>query len=599
MSDDISSCGPTVSEYLPSGHVNLLRFIPLFGAAFFVSIILAVILLFLESDLYYFIFTPLLLGLPLYGMIYLMARFGHCRNKLLGALTGLVLALTYYVGYWELSYLGNVVIEGPETVHLVREKGGAPGLVGYLFFRAKNMVIEDTPSYSSGEQSHDFGDEAFSYVFYGIEFLMISAIGFFIGFTVCGNVYYENRKKWCNALSIRYNPADFAPIAAAVRAEDWMALSRFPRLPKFTSNTAQTPVLSLKIEYLKGGPEEPVYVTLSGTNLGRVPGAKEHGVKGAGGMSKSLVKQKMLTPSSVPLFAYFFPELGFPGIEPDKLEQMRQEVPEPPRVEYSSGLKGALEKMGVIGARTAGPDFREKVIQESRNIVQGSGYSSRLADMRTSLCLPVEPGQEIPVKYLNKATGKSILIFFGCFILGFLFMGLAAFFESRVADNMKFIIPVFGIIGLCMFGVALLVIFSITSLAGRSLKKKLLSRPDALFQAGKGARIELFQIENAANFHIAKKHPDDACLCLLDKANKRLLLEGFTHRYVIQARDVKAVKAVSLGMSPAVEIDWRVGAEDVRMVLAPWMGYTQHIIRPIWARDPSLKLEKRIRETLA
>ena len=95
----------TVESYRPSGKVNILFFVPLFLLSMAIAFGMAIVLFYISDNWYLFFITPLILCLPVAGMIYVTIRGGRCRNRFLAALTGLVLMLSYYGGYWGLNYL--------------------------------------------------------------------------------------------------------------------------------------------------------------------------------------------------------------------------------------------------------------------------------------------------------------------------------------------------------------------------------------------------------------------------------------------------------------------------------------------------------------
>ena len=96
-------------HYVPSGRVNLASLVPILAASAWVALGMAFVLLFAERRLYLPFLTPMLLGLPVFGVIGLSVRWGQCRNRGMGGLIGVFLVFVYYAGYWELSYLTNVV----------------------------------------------------------------------------------------------------------------------------------------------------------------------------------------------------------------------------------------------------------------------------------------------------------------------------------------------------------------------------------------------------------------------------------------------------------------------------------------------------------
>src|SRR4051794_36583669 len=157
------------SRYVPSGRANWFALVPLLLAGAFMALVMAIALLLAEADFYYYFLTPLILGLPVLGMIWAIVRFGKCRNRGLGGLAGLLLAFIYYAGYWELSYLANIVVRGPAARAGVRKIGGLPGLPGYILFRCKVTQPVDAVRGADKPRPPNDGDFFFNLLFFGLE----------------------------------------------------------------------------------------------------------------------------------------------------------------------------------------------------------------------------------------------------------------------------------------------------------------------------------------------------------------------------------------------------------------------------------------------
>jgi uncharacterized membrane protein len=92
----MEDCSIPSEKYKSSGKISLVRFLPLLMFSILVSIIMAIVLLFLEADFLYICFTPFLVSLPVFGVLFLLIHFGRCRNSIVGALAGLILTIQLY-----------------------------------------------------------------------------------------------------------------------------------------------------------------------------------------------------------------------------------------------------------------------------------------------------------------------------------------------------------------------------------------------------------------------------------------------------------------------------------------------------------------------
>ena len=113
MAEVIEDDPDSPTHYVPSGDVNFASLVPILVASVWVALGMALLLLFAERRLYLPFLTPMLLGLPVFGVIGLSVRWGQCRSRGLGGLIGVILVFVYYAGYWELSYLTNIVERAP------------------------------------------------------------------------------------------------------------------------------------------------------------------------------------------------------------------------------------------------------------------------------------------------------------------------------------------------------------------------------------------------------------------------------------------------------------------------------------------------------
>jgi hypothetical protein len=543
--------------YRPSGKISVLRFVPLLLLAILVAVVMAFVLYLLEARFYYFFVTPILVALPVMGAYFLLIHFGRCRNPLLAGVAGAVLALLYYVGYWEISYQRNVVSKGPFLVQMVEAASGQPGLIGYIKFRCGSSVISS--SHGRDEQKkHDASDTVFAYVFHGGELLVLLALGV-AGSKLARRAYFERFERWAEAVSFRYGGEDFEAVYRAVMTNDWPALAA---VPKASGQEALKPSLEFRVEHLRDVLGEPMYLSLTGLNLPKELAARAPGRMGAG-KTMSFLKQQALPPEATPLLAQHFPELIPAGVQ---AAAAAQGIALPAaQVEYSSGLKGALEQAGLSQPKITGPDFREPAARESEAIVAASGAFARLTELNRSLCLLAGPNPGKALKSVSllhlKILGLVMLMLFGG-------LGLAAFAEDDKSAAGKVLLTVGAVIA-----AAGLVVFLALLVAGEWIIKQSLTRR---FRRRQGSFLEVSQklpslavrVENAHTHHIAKTTTEDVGICFLDESNRRLLIEGVSHRYLIQGADVIEFDPIDSETTAAVRLRYRIGNSELPIVLS-------------------------------
>src|SRR4051794_16712438 len=143
MSEEQDDAEDSPRHYVPSGRVNVASLVPILVASVWVALGMGFVLLFAERRLYLPFLTSVLLGLAVFRVLGLSVRWGQCRNRGLGGLIGVILVFVYYAGYWELSYLTNVVARGPRMVAACARIGRLPGLPGYVVYRCKSTRALD------------------------------------------------------------------------------------------------------------------------------------------------------------------------------------------------------------------------------------------------------------------------------------------------------------------------------------------------------------------------------------------------------------------------------------------------------------------------
>jgi hypothetical protein len=365
-------------RYTPSGRFNVFAMAPLLLIGALIALVMGVVLLLLESDFYFYFFTPGLVGLPVFAATWAVVRFSNCRNPLVGSLVGLVLAAIYYAGYWELSYRANIVANGPIMVAMVRQIGGAPGLPGYINFRCMTSKPVHHPGAGAGNAAQpNRVDHVFNYVFFGGEVLLVVGIAVAIGRSWAQRVYYEPERRWSSRLEFRLPPSALGTVLAAIEARNWAAIAALPRVSSM--GNANTSSLYFRVEYLAGGVDSPAYLTLGGSNL-----PKE--LVSSAGVPKSrlgtFLRQVAVEAPSARGLARHFPEMK---LAPPARDEAGPEQATPAAVgEVFDPLAG--ERPRVKKTAAAKVDFRERAVAATRELLDEGSNPSPGRSTRPAAC---------------------------------------------------------------------------------------------------------------------------------------------------------------------------------------------------------------------
>jgi hypothetical protein len=597
-------------SYLPSGKVNFLSFIPLFIAAVLVACLMSIILCLIQDFAYYFIITPLLISLPILGLSYLMVRFGRCRLPVLAAAAGIVLMLLYYLGFWTLSYAAFVGYYGQNGREILKAQTGSSGLWGYFLLRCKTGVITSSPGNSEPRHNPTMADKYFHYGFYGTEFVILLFAGIAVPLNASRRVFYEGSKKWASAAQIHCRPGDFDLLMQIIDNNDLQKLSELSKLPKLSTGRSSM-TLIFKVEFLKNSGDAPAYVTVKGTNLGKIASAKTAGAKGIFSISKTFVKQIEVPPADLAAIARALPELNItndknviselaritshiPQIQPIQLVS----VPAPlkPTVQYDAGFKGWLQRTGLSSPRIVGPDFRLKAAQESRAI-RAKHSMANLTDINSSFCLPVDDQYRCDPAGIAGLHKRLLFLSFIPAILGFLILFITAAVEP---PGQKGTTPTEKILLFLAFGLmigTLIILLFLSTIHKKILKHRLLTRPGSLFDPYAGGPFMFFHLEDSNTYHVRKSVPEDFCLCSVDTLRRRLFVEGCSYRYIVRSEDILRLEPIESGKKISIGLTWRIGIEQLAVVLSCESMYA-HMVNPLLTRNNAGRMTNKIRTGL-
>lgn len=586
-------------SYRPSGRIDANRTAPLLATGILVALAMARVLLLAEADFYYFVVVPMFVGAPAFGAVFVAVRFGRCRNTLAGAALGLLILSTYYLGYWGMSYRAFLDASPVSEIYL-RAVGGSSSPWGYFLMRCRTNTVSSSPGSDSAKEPGAV-DEIFQYIFFGMEAALLLGLGTFVGYASSGGaaVYYERSGRWARSLRIRWSADHGEEIVSALDRLDWDAIARLPRLPLL--NDAQAPGLEARLYYLEGA-AEPVFFNLVATNVKNAPWIPP-GAKGFL-IQKTIAKMIRFDPIEARAIARAFPEMGeataralgaegpsvagasaeatgattpLPGVSAAVIPPASV-APERPVIEYAPGLKGHLQRAGLLSATVRGPEFRERAVAASLDAVRRIGSFARLDDAPISFCLKIE-GPGASKEDLREAARAQLKLLVGVLVAIFLGLGTGAGAGLASESLKKRGVTTFGgidaeiplivatCLGIATFLGAVAVFLFHAQIARRGLARRLLGRAGALFPRNDPRPRLAVGIEDLSTFHVRKPHPEDYGVLLIDERGRRLLIEGVTHRYQIRNADVLGLRPLQGAATPGVELRYSAGGEPLALAI--------------------------------
>jgi hypothetical protein len=122
-------------KYLRAGRVNWVRFIPWLFIIFVASIILACMMNFAyRYGHYYVVIFPMVCGIIIGGLLFLAVQLGHCRSRLVAALTGLLAGTVLYLGQYQAGLASEFGLQAIPRVDLLPD---------YIRYRMNSDIIQD------------------------------------------------------------------------------------------------------------------------------------------------------------------------------------------------------------------------------------------------------------------------------------------------------------------------------------------------------------------------------------------------------------------------------------------------------------------------
>lgn len=188
------------AHYRSSGDIQFAGFLAWLGLAFLGAGIFAAVMYWLfHVGHYYVIIVPLLAALAVGGLARLAVIKGHCRNRLVGWITGGLLGIVLYLGSY---YIGMVHLLGPEVA------GHPRVLAQYIRLRLATDRVSDSHRGSEDDEGLPTrGDVGINWFRFGLEFLGSIGIVATAAGRRAGKPYCESCHRWMEREVTTFDPA--------------------------------------------------------------------------------------------------------------------------------------------------------------------------------------------------------------------------------------------------------------------------------------------------------------------------------------------------------------------------------------------------------
>lgn len=473
-------------QYSPSGGVGWLRLLIWGTLALAVSAGLGIVLhQAYVHGFYIIVMAPLVAGVAAAGMVFLAVRQGHCRNRVVAGLLGLVAGMVTYFGYY---HTGLVSVIG------VRNVGRVDLLPKYIQLRLKNDVVEDIgkPPNPQGGKADIFGNG----------FLFLIELGMLCAFTTAVGIqrarvpYSEVSGRWMMEQRGIY-PAGYGNTLVLALETDtlaqWVAAAPEPigpTMPNSQINIYYDPALSII------DPDGPVYLTVRETTVEKQGWIFKKSVPKV----KTLFNNARLTPEEV---ATMIPVFG-------ALKALLPDLPDRPVPVAAAGVTTALARVEPVSPAYAG-----------RLLARHYYFSLGLTAL------------------LIGWLGGSIGLIVGGITLGILGVEIGPLPPSAVAVGTIFL----GIAGLGLL-LKIAIFCQRQSAVGiyRAAMREIPSRPDPIVDAHDAAAIfvEVVPRKNWKRSNRMVETAGDVGFLRIDTARGQLLFEGDSERYQVPAGAILA-----------------------------------------------------------
>ena len=207
-------------------------------------------------------------------------------------------------------------------------------------------------------------------------------------------------------------------------------------------------------------------------------------------------------------------------------------------------------------------DFRNEATQISLAAIAARGVSPERGDLSTvgiSLCVPA-PGD---AARFRKSMGRRMLLLTILGVGGVAFGGIAAFAEKHgmTGAHGDQISPLLAVgLAASVGGIALMV--SAVAVQRRAILRHLQSNSASRPAFAGPEKPIVVSVENPETFERIKLVTEDVAALYPDASRRLIVMEGFSHRYVIRGDDVVFAYPRSAQSSHGVVIAFRVAGSD-------------------------------------
>jgi hypothetical protein len=247
---------PEAAFYRPSGRVNLLRVALLFPVAAAYSLLIGYLLCkAFHNGLYVTVLAPLVAGMLTAAAAFAVVFLGHCRNRVLGALAGLVLGAGMYLSYFQFDFAH---LAGFRNLHRV---DALPMWVRLRVLTDERQQVGANANNANGPIGpRDDTDRAFRWLFFAFESALAVLPAVALGWVTAAAPYSERHRRWMTTHKMRCAAGAGEDVADALLAGD--APEQVARYYQPAAGGADE-LDELQIDYLPNEPDSPVFLSLA------------------------------------------------------------------------------------------------------------------------------------------------------------------------------------------------------------------------------------------------------------------------------------------------------------------------------------------------
>jgi hypothetical protein len=244
-----------VAFYRPSGRVNLLRLAVVFPLAAAYALLIGYLLCkAFHNGLYITVLAPIIAGMLTAAAAFAVVFLGHCRNRVIGALAGLVLGAGMYLSYFQFDFAH---LAGFRNLHRV---DALP-----MWVRLRVLTDERQQVGANANNTNrpigprDDVDRAFRWLFFAFESALAVLPAAVLGWVTAAAPYSERHRRWMTTHKLRCAGGAGEDVADAVLADD--PPERVAEYYQPAAGRADE-LDELQIDYLLNEPDSPVFLSL-------------------------------------------------------------------------------------------------------------------------------------------------------------------------------------------------------------------------------------------------------------------------------------------------------------------------------------------------